>query len=314
MKMKRFLAGIITSTLFLGALPTALAQTEAFTDVPSTHPNFEAINNLKFNGVISGYPDGTFKPDQVVNRVEVLKMIFEGLETDEPTTLETPDFSDVDLNAWYGEYLKKAYTLGMVEGYADGTFKPAQTVNLVENLKLMLEAANVELPTSVPENPFNDTPKDEWYAQYVQYAKEANLVDPDQQFNIYPAKGMTRGDFAEALFRLRTVIQQGLGEFEEKDDEVVDNQVGLNLRIENFAFMPKTITIEKGTKLTWTNYDSSTHTVTADDDSWDSGNIQEGETWSKTFNELGTFEYYCTIHPEMTGKVIVKPAGTVPTI
>lgn len=318
MTMKRFLTGLLTAALFATALPVSAAeQTEAFSDVPSTHPNYEAISNLKFNGVISGYPDGTFKPDQAVNRVEVLKMIFEGLDIGDPSLLKSPQFSDVDLNAWYGPYLKKAYTLGMVEGYADGTFKPAQTVNLVENLKLLLEGAKVELPTNVSENPFADTPKDQWYAKYVLYAKEKNLIEPDSAFNVYPAKGMTRGDLAETLYRLRTIQQQGLESFtkdETKNDNVVDDQVGLNVRIEDFAFMPKEMTVAKGTKVTWTNYDSSTHTVTADDDSWDSGNLQEDDTWSKTFNELGTFTYHCELHPEMTGTIVVKPPNEVPTI
>lgn len=314
MKLRRFLTGLITSALFVSALPTASAmQTAAFTDVPSTHSNYEAINSLKLNGVIGGYPDGTFKPDQVVNRVEVLKMVFEGLGISDPGLLKSPQFADVDLGAWYGEYLKKAYTLGMVEGYSDGTFKPAQTVNLVENLKLLLEGAEVELPATIAENPFNDTPKDQWYSKYVQYAKDKNLIEPDQEFNVYPAKGMTRGDFAETLYRLRTVIQQGLERFGQ-EDKVIDNQIALNVRIENFAFMAKEMTIGKGTKVIWTNYDSSTHTVTADDDSFDSGNLQEGETWSKTFNELGTFTYHCSIHPSMTATIIVKPPNEVPTI
>lgn len=320
MKLQRLLSGFLTAALFATAIPlTSAEQTAAFTDVPSTHPNYEAINNLKFNGVIEGYPDGTFKPDKVVNRVEVLKMVLEGLEVPEPSNWIAPDFSDVDLFAWYGGYLQKAYTLGMVEGYADGTFKPDQTVNLVENLKLLVEAADVEVSDNVAENPFNDAPKDEWYAKYVQYAKDKNLVEPDQNFNIYPAKGMTRGDFAETLYRLRTVIQKGLDTFKEGEKEVIDNngkiidnQPGLNVRIENFAFMPKSMTIGKGTKVTWTNYDDSTHTVTGD--GWDSGNLQEGDTYSKTFNELGTFNYDCSIHPAMTATIIVKPPNEVPSI
>lgn len=313
MNMKRLLTGFLSAALFATAIPlTSAEQTAAFTDVPSTHPNYKAITNLKFNGVIEGYPDGTFKPDQVVNRVEVLKMVLEGLEVPEPSNWLTPKFSDVDLFAWYGGYLQKAYTLGMVEGYADGTFKPAQTVNLVENLKLILEASKVELPTNVAENPFNDASKDEWYAKYVQYAKDKNLVEPDQNFNIYPAKGMTRGDFAESLYRLRTIIKKGLHTFEEGEDEIIDNQLGLNVRIENFAFMPKSMTIGKGTKVTWTNYDDSTHTVTGE--GWESENLQEGDTYSKTFNQLGTYNYTCSIHPEMTATIIVKPPNEVPSI
>lgn len=320
-KMKKLFTKLIGLTFILGFGITAYAlQTPTFSDVSSTHPHYEAITNLKFNGVIEGYPDGTFKPDQPVNRVEVLKMIFEGLETDNPESLNSPTFSDTDLNAWYGEYLKKAYTLGMVEGYQDGTFKPAQTVNLVENLKLILEAAKVDLPTDIPENPYNDTPKTEWYAKYVQHSKNLNLLDPDESDNVYPGKEMTRGDFAEVLWRLRTVIQQGLNTFEEDPETeegesgIIDNQLSLNIRAENFSFMPKTLTIEKGTRITWTNYDSSSHIVSSDTNLFSSEIMQQNETYSRTFNELGTFPYHCNLHAEMTGTIEVLPVNSVPTI
>jgi plastocyanin len=76
--------------------------------------------------------------------------------------------------------------------------------------------------------------------------------------------------------------------------------------IANMAFMPATITVSHGTKITWTNNDNMTHTVTADDDSFDSGNIAPGSSFSRTFAVAGTYPYHCTIHPNMLGKVVVQ--------
>jgi len=315
MRIKRTLSGIFGVLLLLPAISAnaTVAATDAFTDVSPTNPNYEAINNLKFNGVISGYPDGTFKPDQPVNRVEVLKMIFEGLDITEPTTLITPSFADIDLNSWYGQYLKKAATLQMIEGYADGTFKPAQTVNLVENLKLILEASKVELPTTISQDTFNDTPKDQWYAKYVQYAKDTNIIEADSSGNVYPAKGMTRGDFAETLFRLRTVVQQGKDTFTETP-ATEDTIMTLNIQIQNNKFSTTTLTVSKGTTVKWTNMDSAVHTVTADDASWGSNNLNQTDLYIKTFDQLGTFTYHCENHPTMKGTIIVKNVNEVPTI
>jgi plastocyanin len=75
----------------------------------------------------------------------------------------------------------------------------------------------------------------------------------------------------------------------------------------DFAFSPATITIPLGTSVRWTNATSAPHTVTASG-SFDSGTIPPGGTYTRTFNQLGTFTYLCAIHPNMTGSVIVTNA------
>ena len=72
------------------------------------------------------------------------------------------------------------------------------------------------------------------------------------------------------------------------------------------SFSASAITVTKGTTVTWTNNDNMTHTVTADDNSFDSGNIGNGGTFSFTFKNTGSFAYHCNIHPSMTGSVTVK--------
>ena len=74
----------------------------------------------------------------------------------------------------------------------------------------------------------------------------------------------------------------------------------------NMAFSPANITVSVGTKVTWNNTDNMTHTVTADDNSFDSGNIGSGSSFSRTFTVAGTYPYHCTIHPNMIGKVMVQ--------
>ena len=77
------------------------------------------------------------------------------------------------------------------------------------------------------------------------------------------------------------------------DTEAVD--------IENFAFSPEVVEVLEGTTVTWTNLDVDNHTVTADDGAFDSGSLAQGESFSYTFDTLGTFPYHCTPHPSMTG-------------
>ncbi len=76
--------------------------------------------------------------------------------------------------------------------------------------------------------------------------------------------------------------------------------------IESFAFKPAQLSIPAGTRVTWQNNDSVPHTVTERDGLFDSGSLSRGDEFSYTFTQSGSFDYYCTIHPSMTGKVVVE--------
>ena len=75
------------------------------------------------------------------------------------------------------------------------------------------------------------------------------------------------------------------------------------------AFSPANLTIAVGDTVTWTNSDARGHTATADDGTWDTGNIANGASGSVTFPAAGSFSYHCDIHPEMTGSITVQAAG-----
>jgi plastocyanin len=77
--------------------------------------------------------------------------------------------------------------------------------------------------------------------------------------------------------------------------------------IVDLTFEPATIEVDAGSTVTWANDDSIGHTVTARDGAFDSGDLIAGGTFSQAFSEPGTFEYFCAIHPSMTGTVTVTP-------
>ena len=76
--------------------------------------------------------------------------------------------------------------------------------------------------------------------------------------------------------------------------------------IANFAFSPATITVKVGDSVNWTNKDSIGHSATADDSSWDTGVLGQGESKSITFAKAGTYKYHCSVHPNMHGTVVVQ--------
>lgn len=84
------------------------------------------------------------------------------------------------------------------------------------------------------------------------------------------------------------------------------------ITIQGFAFNPATITVPVGTKVTWTNKDAATHTVTSDSGVFDSKNLPTGNTFSYTFSQAGTFAYHCNIHKTMTATIVVMAAAVAP--
>jgi len=78
------------------------------------------------------------------------------------------------------------------------------------------------------------------------------------------------------------------------------------VKIDNFSFSPATITVAAGTSVKWVNHDDIPHNVVADDKSFKSKVLDTDEQFTYTFTKPGTYTYFCSIHPKMTGKVVVQ--------
>jgi plastocyanin len=81
----------------------------------------------------------------------------------------------------------------------------------------------------------------------------------------------------------------------------------VQVSVSNFAFDPQSVTVKVGATVRWTNQDSARHTITSDAGDWDSDSLSQGQSYSHTFTQEGTFTYHCTVHPTMTGTVVVAP-------
>jgi len=198
---KKFSAKILLLAIILN-LFRFTAYASGFSDVTSGTPNSQAILYLQDHGILQGYSDGSFKPTRAVNRAELLKIIIEGsgisLDASEPTP-----FSDIDYGTWYAPYIKKAYAAGWINGYSDNTFRPGQTINKVEALKIIGKAQNWQLQTAQSlnvQNVFSDVEKNSWYESYVAYAEQNNYLE-DKGPTLSPTSLMTRGSISEIIYR-----------------------------------------------------------------------------------------------------------------
>lgn len=180
----------------------------AFTDVSETHAHFAAVTSLADQEVIEGYEDGTFRPDQEVNRAEALKIILlgTGMSVNEESTAAVL-FSDIHEDDWFFGTVSTAVTRGIVQGYEDGSFRPEQTVNRAEAVKMLLKAAEISVETEGVS--FPDVVPGTWYEPHAVFAKSSNIEPPQTDGLWHPEEAITRGNIAEMVYRLQQTEARG---------------------------------------------------------------------------------------------------------
>ncbi len=199
--MKKFLATLIALNLFAGS---NLVFAKTFLDVNEKSENYFATKYLSAKEIIKGYDDGTFKPENEINRAELLKILIEAanIEVKDSTT---NCFNDAPYTAWYSPYLCTAKELKIVNGYDDGSFKAWQPVNKVEAIKMIAKVYGWT-PQVLEEQPFLDTPIGEWYTENVYLAKTMNLLPENGEY-FNPADNINRGNIAEIIYRFLTTTE-----------------------------------------------------------------------------------------------------------
>jgi plastocyanin len=80
------------------------------------------------------------------------------------------------------------------------------------------------------------------------------------------------------------------------------------VKIDNFSFSPPVLTVRPGTDVRWINQDDVPHTIVSTEQKFKSDAMDTDSSFSHTFTEPGTYEYFCSLHPKMVGKVIVQEA------
>lgn len=182
---------IFTASLLAAILLPSVAQAAPmpFPDMEWTwYRTREAVDYLKNTGVIGGYPDGTFRPKDTINRAEFLKIVFAGKSGDPAPA--TNCFTDVPADAWYAPYVCAAKNRQVVNGYADGSFKPDTPVNTAEALKILLLAYGRHL---------EDAAGERWYEPYVAELDRTGLMP---RTSYIPWDPLTRERAADLLWRV----------------------------------------------------------------------------------------------------------------
>lgn len=224
--MRRALLAALSVTLLVLPMLTLAVR---FPDVPGDHPYNSSVEALAIEGVVTGNPDGNFYPARPVNRAEFLTMLYRATEK-KAAAASTSCFSDVAASAWYANVVCDAVVQGYVGGYPDGSFKPEQSVNRVEALKMIYKTFGLGVLTGAEAmasaDDFTDVSPNSWYVGYVSSSYRNGLLPVPgypTSGKFWPSNALLRGEAAAYIWRAMNIT----GDFETEitgEDTLVDEE------------------------------------------------------------------------------------------
>ncbi len=260
MMMRKTLVTLLVVTFVLGI--ASMASAASLSDIEGEDYE-DAASVLNALEVLTGYPDGTFRGEDEITRAEFAAVVVRalGLESAASYAKGSSQFSDVEAGAWYTGYINVAANEGIVNGYPDGTFKPANNVTYAEAVTMLVRALGYE-PSLKP---------GVWPVPYLVKAADLGVTD-DVEFDA--RDNATRGDVAQMTYNSLDVDmmeQVGFGDevyYEVPEDptnmlEKLDVEVIEDVVIEDAGVLLDSSLDDDEIKI---EDDSTTYTVVVDAD------------------------------------------------
>lgn len=217
--MKKFIRLLLAGVMVLQISSTSFAIA-GLSDI-SGHKYQTAIQYLYSNGVINGYSDLTFKPDNEINRAELLKILVGGAGYNPSELVYKNCFPDVKTE-WYAKYVCFAKDKNWVKGYDDGLFRPEKPAMKVESMKMLLNSQGFPIQESVVgKSIYSDVDFSKWFGPYMFVAEAMDIVDIAGN-KYLPMDFVTRGEVSDNIYRAMLILKQQVGSF---DQVVVDKVV-----------------------------------------------------------------------------------------
>lgn len=208
-----FILGLVT---MLGGV----AEARFVDDADIAEWAWESVYTVDREGIMTGFGDNTFGPNQTINRAQALVILFRTKGVD-PADMpyRGVSFSDVPRNAWFTKAVEEAHYLGWVTGYSDGTFRPEAEVSRAEWATLIQRAFGL---SSDKEVSFEDIPADAWFREAVAVLEDNTLIRLKTR-NFDPTQKVTRAD---ASWYIATILERPaiLGTSEENELQAINRR------------------------------------------------------------------------------------------
>ncbi|WP_049683285.1 S-layer homology domain-containing protein [Peribacillus loiseleuriae] len=189
-------AGSIVSVQSAQASDTGTAS---FSDVKPGSLYYQAVSSLSEKKIINGFPDGSFKPLEKLNRGQAAVILAKvlGLDT---ADVSKPSFTDVKISSYYYHAVAALTEAGVISGYKDGTFKPDKPVTRAEVAAMIVTGYKLQEEKLV-DNPFKDIDAEAWYASYIPALLKNNIAVGTTSTTFSPNETVKRGDMALFIHR-----------------------------------------------------------------------------------------------------------------
>lgn len=189
--------GSSISILSDAALEIAAEQLPPFADISLDNPAAESIRFVKKAGIVAGYPDGSFRPESKINRAEFLKILIAARFGAEQPAVSNPCFSDFAATDWFAPFVCAAKEKQVISGYPDGSFRPANSINIAEAAKIISQSYSFELRIAAA--------GEAWFAPAIEFLAQKNILPAELAAN--PAAELTRAQMAELIFRAEEFVK-----------------------------------------------------------------------------------------------------------
>ncbi len=184
-------------TLTSTPTPTPTACTISFVDVPTTQPFYPYIRCLACRGIVGGYSDGTFRPDNFVTRGQLSKIVANAAGFSEPVSGQT--FSDVPPSHPFYVYIERMARRGIIGGYSDGTFRPDNNATRGQISKIVANAAGIQDPIPSNRQTFSDVPPTHPFWVYIERLAGRGILGGYSDGTFRPDNNATRGQTAKIV-------------------------------------------------------------------------------------------------------------------
>jgi hypothetical protein len=180
-----------------GGCPPPQSYPQRFSDVPHSNVFFNDIMDLNDRGVVGGYQDGTYRPNNWATRAQLVKIVVLGFgfPLENPPN---PSFTDVPPSHPFYIYIETAVRHGLIGGYGDGTFRPDFNVTRGQITKIVIQATGYALKN--PSTPtFIDTPNNHTFYQHIETASAHGIIGGYGDRTFRPDAPATRGQIAKIV-------------------------------------------------------------------------------------------------------------------
>ncbi|NQU18020.1 MAG: S-layer homology domain-containing protein [Candidatus Saganbacteria bacterium] len=173
-----------------------------FSDVSDIFWAKDAIEYIATLGIMEGFPDNTFKPDQPLTRAQIAVLLIKA-KGFKVVSDEASVFYDLPTSHWATPYVNAAVKRNYISGYPDGSFDPGKALSASEGVTILARFAGLVIPKAVSRNPYVDVDKDAWAAPAIYAAQKAGLLEfiGDQEF--HPEDPLTRAEAAEIISKTK---------------------------------------------------------------------------------------------------------------